>query len=59
MSRMIRILSQKHSVYTLEYNKVSLKGSCNKRVFMEGGNSLPYAHVDLAGAEYPFEDEAD
>lgn len=55
MAQMYRILSKKHEVYTLEYNKISLKSSCNKRIFMENGDSLPYGHVKLVDQEYPFE----
>lgn len=57
MAQMFRILSKKHEVYTLEYNKISLKSCCNKRIFMENGDSLPYGHASIADAEYPFEEE--
>lgn len=58
MGRMMRILSKRHEVMTLEYCKVALSSGCNKRVFdPRNGSSLPYGHASLVNVSYPFVEE--
>lgn len=40
MSKMTLIVSEKHIVYTVNYNKKSLYVDSNKRVFSKDGNDL-------------------
>lgn len=57
MSKMVRILSRRHKIFTLEYNKTALRALCTKRHFLPSGESLPYGHKSLNNVEYPFVEE--
>src|SRR6185436_9387240 len=49
-SKMKMIRSQKHRVYTLEQNKVSLSAYVDKRYFLEDGvQSYAYGHYRIMG----------
>lgn len=43
----ITIKSERHSLYTLEQNKVALSAFCNKRFYLDSIHSLPFGHKSI------------